>query len=232
MPTKKGTTQQPALFDLPAHGAAAAKKQPQPRTNAQQLGSIIKSARDMMRKDKGLNGDLDRLPMLTWIMFLKFLDDTEQIRADEAALEGRLFRKEFNLHTIMRLPNGVFAPYTGIPTNLLFFDRSGPTQEVWYYEQPLPAGRKNYTKTQSIQFEEFADCLTWWNKREENERAWKVPAAAILANGCNLDIKNPNGKKDLEHLPPEQLADSILRKEQQIVTLMAEIKALLGTSGQ
>ena len=54
--------------------------------------------------------------------------------------------KEFNLHTIVRLPNGVFAPYTSIPTNLLFFDRSGPTREVWYYEQPLPEGRKNYTK--------------------------------------------------------------------------------------
>ncbi len=64
--------------------------------------------------------------------------------------------KEFNLHTIVRLPNGVFAPYTGIPTNILFFDRSGPTREVWYYEQPLPEGRKNYTKTAPIQFEEFA----------------------------------------------------------------------------
>src|ERR1022692_3758785 len=51
--------------------------------------------------------------------------------------------KEFNLHTIVRLPNGVFAPYTSIPTNLLFFDRSGPTKEIWYYEQPLPEGRKN-----------------------------------------------------------------------------------------
>jgi type I restriction enzyme M protein len=58
--------------------------------------------------------------------------------------------KEFNLHTIVRLPNGVFAPYTSIPTNLLFFDRSGPTREVWYYEQPLPEGRKNYTKTAPI----------------------------------------------------------------------------------
>ena len=64
--------------------------------------------------------------------------------------------KDFNLHTIVRLPNGVFAPYTGIPTNLLFFDRSGPTKEVWYYEQPLPEGRKNYTKTKPLQFEEFA----------------------------------------------------------------------------
>src|SRR3712207_1142448 len=62
------------------------------QTTAQQLGSILKSARDIMRKDKGLNGDLDRLPMLTWIMFLKFLDDMEHLREDEALLEERSFR--------------------------------------------------------------------------------------------------------------------------------------------
>jgi type I restriction-modification system DNA methylase subunit len=66
---------------------------------------------------------------------------------------------QFNLHTIVRLPNGVFAPYTSIPTNLLFFDRSGPTDEIWYYEQPLPEGRKQYTKAQPLQYEEFAPCL-------------------------------------------------------------------------
>ena len=64
-----------------------------PLTTAQQLGSLIKSARDIMRKDKGLNGDLDRLPMLTWIMFLKFLDDLEQIRETEAKLAGKRFRQ-------------------------------------------------------------------------------------------------------------------------------------------
>jgi type I restriction enzyme M protein len=111
--------------------------------------------------------------------------------------------KEFNLHTIVRLPNGVFAPYTGIPTNLLFFDRSGPTKEIWYYEQPLPQGRKNYTKTAPIQFEEFGACLSWWQKREENERAWKVKAKDLLKYdtdgnllSVNLDIKNRRGKED------------------------------------
>src|SRR5437867_3701150 len=63
-----------------------------PAATAQQLGGILKAARDIMRKDKGLNGDLDRLPMLTWIMFLKFLDDTEQLREDEAALMGEPFK--------------------------------------------------------------------------------------------------------------------------------------------
>ena len=135
--------------------------------------------------------------------------------------------KQFNLHTIVRLPNGVFAPYTSIPTNLLFFDRSGPTKDIWYYEHPLPEGRKQYTKTQPLQFDEFAPCLAWWKKREENERAWKVSAADVLANNCNLDIKNPRGKEDIAHLPPEQLAEDILKKEQRIEEIIGEIKMLL-----
>jgi type I restriction enzyme M protein len=110
----------------------------------------------------------------------------------------------------------------------MFFDRSHPTEEVWYYEQPLPEGRKNYTKTQPIQFEEFAGCLKWWNNRDENDRAWKVPSADLLANGCNLDRKNPNATTDFEHLPPEQLADDILKKEQRIAEIMLEIKKALG----
>ena len=135
--------------------------------------------------------------------------------------------KEFNLHTIVRLPNGVFAPYTGIPTNLLFFDRSGPTRDVWYYEQPLPEGRKNYTKTAPIQFEEFAPLVAWWNKRKETDNAWKVPAAELLANGCNLDRKNPRAKEDITHLPPAQLAADILKKEQRIAEIMGNIQKLL-----
>src|SRR5207248_2436490 len=71
--------------------------------------------------------------------------------------------REFNLHTIVRLPSGVFAPYTGIPSNLIFFDRTGPTKEVWFYEHPLPADRKTYTKTAPIEFSEFLPLLKWWN---------------------------------------------------------------------
>ena len=135
--------------------------------------------------------------------------------------------KEFNLHTIVRLPNGVFAPYTIIPTNILFFDRSGPTKEVWYHELPLPEGRKNYTKTQPLQFEEFNDCMNWWNKRKENDQAWKVSAQELLDANCNLDRQNPRAKVDFKHLPPGQLADDILKKELRIAELMREIKAAL-----
>lgn len=141
--------------------------------------------------------------------------------------------KDFNLHTIVRLPNGVFAPYTLIPTNILFFDRSGPTQDVWYYEQPLPEGRKNYTKTQPLQFEEFGACIAWWgepgqtDKREEDHRAWKIPASELLASGCNLDRKNPHAREDVTHLPPEQLVLGTLEKEERIAQILSEIHKLL-----
>lgn len=134
---------------------------------------------------------------------------------------------EFNLHTIVRLPNGTFAPYTNIPTNILFFERGGPTKEVWYYEHPLPEGRKNYSKTKPLQFEEFAPLIAWWSHREENDRAWKVPGAELIANNCNLDQKNPNGAEDIAHMPPVQLVESILHKEQRIIEIMGNIKALL-----
>jgi len=142
--------------------------------------------------------------------------------------------KEFNLHTIVRLPNGVFAPYTGIRTNILFFDRSGPTRDVWYYEQQLPKDRKNYTKTAPIQFEEFALLISWWHKREENDRAWKISAAELLEynndgslHAVNLDRKNPRAEADIAHLPPEQLAADILKKEQRIAEIVENIRQLL-----
>ncbi len=146
-----------------------------------------------------------------------------------ARIKEELLR-EFNLHTIIRLPNGVFSPYTGIPTNILFFDRSGPTKEIWYYEHLLPEGRKSYTKTQPIQFEEFAACLDWWNKRKENERAWIVTIADIATSNYNLDRKNPHAKEDIAHLSPEQLVDNILQKEGRIVDIMSNIKKLLANN--
>jgi len=138
--------------------------------------------------------------------------------------------KEFNLHTIVRLPKGVFAPYTPIPTNILFFDRSQATGDVWYYEQSLPEGRKSYSKTQPMRFEEFNECMRWWHKREENEHAWKVPASELLANNCNLDRNNPRTKIDITHLPPERLVADILQKEECIAEIMGNIRSLLAES--
>ena len=141
---------------------------------------------------------------------------------------------EFNLHTIVRLPNGVFAPYTDIATNLLFFDRSGPTKAIWYYEQPLPEDRKKYSKTKPIQYDEFAGCLKWWNKRKENGRAWKVKASEVVKCdddgnlvSVNLDINNPSATDALEHRPPEQVLEGILTKQRRVSQVLDEIKSFL-----
>ena len=147
-----------------------------------------------------------------------------------ARIKEELLR-EFNLHTVVRLPNGVFAPYTNIPTNLLFFDRSGPTRAVWYYEQPLPEGRKGYTKTHPLRYEEFTECIAWWHNREENERAWQVAAEDLLASGCNLDLKNPRAKQEVDHLAPEVIVAELRRKELRILEIVDEIERVLAENG-
>ncbi|WP_047492331.1 class I SAM-dependent DNA methyltransferase [Terriglobus sp. TAA 43] len=113
---------------------------------------------------------------------------------------------ECNLHTIVRLPNGVFNPYTGIRTNLLFFTKGQPTTETWYYEHPYPAGAKSYNKGKPIRIEEFEPERKWWKKRVEGEQAWRVSINQIKQGNYNLDLKNPNtldvGPGDVDHLLP------------------------------
>jgi type I restriction enzyme M protein len=121
---------------------------------------------------------------------------------------------ECNLHTIVRLPNGVFNPYTGIRTNLLFFTKGAPTTDVWYYEHPYPPGAKSYNKGKPIRIEEFEAERAWWGdekdgfkSRVENEQAWRVSIDTIKAGNFNLDLKNPHnpdtGPGDVNHLLPE-----------------------------
>lgn len=127
-----------------------------------------------------------------------------------------------NLHTIVRLPNGVFAPYTGINTNLLFFTKGEPTAEVWYYEHPLPEGYKNYSKTRPIRIEEFVAEKAWWKQREENEFAWCVGIEEIIGRNYNLDIKNP-------HKPEENNGDpwELLKAYQQQQMHIADLRQAL-----
>lgn len=97
-----------------------------------------------------------------------------------------------NLHTIIRLPQSVFAPYATVNTNLLFFDKGTPTKEIWYYEHTLPEGQKAYSKTKTIKVEEFETIKQWWNNRQESDVAWKVSIDTIVERNYDLDIKNPN----------------------------------------
>lgn len=140
---------------------------------------------------------------------------------------------ECNLHTIVRLPNGVFSPYTGIKTNLLFFTKGTPTESVWYYEHPYPEGVKSYNKTKPMRFEEFETEIAWWGNeadgfadRVENEQAWKVPAADIKARNYNLDIKNPHVGEQINH-DPEVLLKQYQAQQDKIQELRSQIKVIL-----
>ena len=128
----------------------------------------------------------------------------------------------------------MFAPYTDIPTNLIFFDTSGPTRSIWYYEQPRPEGRKQYSKTRPLAFEEFAPCLAWWKEQKTNERAWQVEAAGLIrrdddgrVTGCNLDVKNPHSAQAEDHRTPTEIVDDIIAKERRVLEIMGEIKVAL-----
>ncbi|OON68314.1 type I restriction-modification system subunit M [Hymenobacter sp. CRA2] len=132
-----------------------------------------------------------------------------------------------NLHTIVRLPNGVFAPYTGIRTNLLFFDKGPATQEVWYYEHPYPAGVKSYSKTRPMRSEEFGELRSWWNTRYENERAWKVSLDDIKARGYNLDIKNPHQAEEIHEYTSQELLAQLAASYGNSVQLLEKFRAAL-----
>jgi type I restriction enzyme M protein len=101
-----------------------------------------------------------------------------------------------NVHTIVRLPQSTFHPAT-VSTNLLFFQKGSPTKEIWYYEHRLPEGQKSYSKTKAIQYNEFAPMIEWWDKREENDVAWRI-MVEDLKEGFDLDVRNPNRQDDEE----------------------------------
>lgn len=131
-----------------------------------------------------------------------------------------------NLHTIVRLPTGVFSPYTTIKTNLLFFEKGSPTKEIWYYEHPYPKGAKSYNKTKPINIQEFDREKKWWTDREENENAWKVSLEEIARSGYNLDVKNPHTEEDnLE--APEVILEKYRATENEIATIQDKIVEVL-----
>jgi len=145
----------------------------------------------------------------------------------------KLLTEECNLHTIVRLPNGVFAPYTGIKTNILFFTKGKPTENIWYYEHPYPAGVKNYNKTKPMKFEEFQTEIDWWGDeadgfaaRVETEQAWKVSIDDIIERNFNLDIKNPHVGEVITHDPEELLTD-YASQQADIQVLRDQLKTIL-----
>jgi type I restriction enzyme M protein len=148
----------------------------------------------------------------------------------------KMLTEKCNLHTIVRLPNGVFNPYTGIKTNILFFTKGQPTKDVWFYEHPYPEGVKNYNKTKPMKFEEFQTEIDWWGNeadgfasRVETNQAWKVSIDDIIARNFNLDIKNPY-QEAVESHDPEELLATYQAQQDDIAALRSQLKDILGAA--
>ena len=134
--------------------------------------------------------------------------------------------EECNLHTIVRLPKSVFAPYTTISTNVLFLTKGEPTKDVWYFEHKLPEGVKAYNKTNPMRLSEFNVEKDWWNNRKESEQAWKVSAEDIASKNYNLDIKNPNTPLEL-HDDPDELLEQYLKSILEVEKIQQQLKFIL-----
>ena len=168
--------------------------------------------------------------------------------------EGTLFRggafaevkkallEEFNLHTIVSLPPGTFAPYSDVKTALIFFERPGPTKEIWYYELPLPDGLKKFSKGNPIQDEHVEEARRLWRAwdayrkgqgpREAclSERSWIVPVEDIKRRGYDLSVRNPH-RQDMEAPPsPVEIVAGLLEREREILAIVEELNELLGNN--
>ena len=129
----------------------------------------------------------------------------------------------FNLHTIVRLPKGVFSPYTSIATNILFFEKGGATEDVWFFAHPYPAGYKSYSRSKPLTIGEFDLEKAWWTNRQVTPHAWKVSATEIAARNYNLDYKNPH-EVAVNHRDPDELMQEYLEISRQMQATQNSLK--------
>ena len=153
----------------------------------------------------------------------------------KVAIKKKLL-SEFNLHTVIRMPHSVFAPYTSITTNILFFERTGPTKETWFYRLDMPEGYKNFSKTKPMKLEHFAPAEEWWSNREEItidgfDKAKKYSVDEIVARTYNIDLCGyPHEEEEI--LPPKELIQQYQEKRASlnadIDRILAQITEILG----
>ncbi len=134
--------------------------------------------------------------------------------------------EDCNVHTIVRLPQSVFAPYATVNTNLIFFEKGKKTRDIWYYEHTLPEGQKAYNKTKPIRIEEFEPLKAWWNDRKESEVSWKISMDTIIERNFDLDIKNPN--KVVEEVVYDRMAiiNKLETNQSKISEILEDLKSL------
>lgn len=128
----------------------------------------------------------------------------------------------FNVHTILSLPAGVFLPYSGVKTNVIYFERKGSTSDIWYYELIPP---NKLTKNKPIQYEHFKDFLKLFESRKETDKSWIVNVNDI--KDYDISAKNPNVKQKEELLPPKEILQAIRTNDKELGNLINEIEGLL-----
>lgn len=153
----------------------------------------------------------------------------------KVAIKKKLF-SEFNLHTVIRMPHSVFAPYTSITTNILFFDHTTPTEETWFYRLDMPEGYKNFSKTKPMELKHFTPAMDWWDNREEInvdgfDKAKKFTVEEIAARNYNIDLCGyPHEEEEI--LPPKELIQQYQEKRASlnadIDRILAQITEILG----
>lgn len=144
--------------------------------------------------------------------------------------------KEFNLHTIIRLPHSVFAPYTSIHTNILFFDKTKPTEGVWFYRLDMPEGYKNFSKTKPIKLEHFQPAMEWWDNRKVIEedngfKSQRYTAQEIIEGNYDLDLCGFPQVEEIILEPQELIAnyqEERARLNAEIDSILVEIQEMLG----
>jgi len=150
--------------------------------------------------------------------------------------------ENFNLHTIVRLPESIFAPRTGIPTNILFFDKGTPTKEIWYYKMPMPSRLEDdskkkkkisYNKTNPPIIEDFYELSKWFDSRVENDYAWKVSVEDVKIKNekeeieIDLDQNHPDDKDETIDLSPRELIAQIITDEKKTLELLTNVENLI-----
>ena len=152
----------------------------------------------------------------------------------KVAIKKKLL-SEFNLHTVIRMPQSVFSPYTSITTNILFFDKSKATEETWFYRLDMPEGYKHFSKTKPMKLEHFAPAIEWWNNRteltvDEFPKAKKYSIEEIAALNYNIDLCGYPHEEEI--LAPQDLIKNYREKraslDADIDRVLSEIMALLG----
>ena len=131
---------------------------------------------------------------------------------------------ECNVHTVIKLPRNTFAPYTNIPANILIFEKTGPTKDIWFYQMNTRKGLKTYSKTDPLTFEDFSDVLDWYQNKNKNKNSWNVKMDDIT--DYNLDVPNPYKEKEKVLESPEKILNNIIQTNKKFTDIILKMKQL------